>query len=135
MIFGGDPMVRLRHTDQILLGHQLPLLPVGRLPRIYQALIGATATLAFYFLARDLMTESAAFLAAFLCLGLACFTRFEAWVPGLYWLARERFDAPTPSFRCADSFKDWHASGGRLLSGFSSIADWPRRDRLWRTRI
>src|SRR5271167_2097617 len=77
VIFGGDPMVRLRHSNQILLGHQLPLLQlivygIGRLTRSYladqcvMALIGAAAALAFYFLARDLVTESAAFLAALL---------------------------------------------------------------------
>lgn len=77
VIFGGDPMVRLLHRDQILLSHQLPLLQLvvwalARLTHNYvvtqcvMAVIGAGAAAAFYLLARDLVEEPAAFASALL---------------------------------------------------------------------
>jgi hypothetical protein len=131
IIFGGDPMLRMIHRDRILISHQLPLLQlivvgIARITHNYlitmlvMAVIGASVGAAFYLLARDLLKEPVAFLAALLivtnpfltgdsivpfqeslmlallllafhflysewvwaaslCLGLACFTRFEAW--------------------------------------------------------
>jgi hypothetical protein len=77
LIFGGDPMLRMLHRDQILLSHQLPLLQaivylIARVTHAYvvtqgvMAIIGAAASVGFYLLARDLVEESAAFLAALL---------------------------------------------------------------------
>lgn len=77
LIFGGDPMLRMLHRDQILLSHQLPLLQaivylIARVTHAYvvtqgvMAIIGAAAGVGFYLLARDLVEEPAAFLAALL---------------------------------------------------------------------
>jgi hypothetical protein len=132
VIFGGDPMVRLLHRDKVFISHQLPLLQAivhaislvthdYVMVQIAMAVIGAMAGVAFYWLARDLVAEPAAFWAALmlttnpliaaesivpfqeslmllliflafhffytdrvefasLALGLACLTRFEAWI-------------------------------------------------------
>src|SRR4051812_45046396 len=75
VIFGGDPMVRLLHRDKVFISHQLPLLQgiiyaISRLThehvvvQIAMAMIGAAVGVAFYWLARDLVAEPAAFWAA-----------------------------------------------------------------------
>lgn len=70
-------MLRMIHRDQVLISHQLPLLQlmifgIARLTNSYvvtqcaMAVIGAAVGASFYLLARDLVDERAAFLAALL---------------------------------------------------------------------
>jgi hypothetical protein len=75
LIFGGDPMVRMIQRDRILISHQLPLLQlivfsIARVTHNYlitmivMTLIGASVGVAFYMLARDVVQETPAVLAA-----------------------------------------------------------------------
>lgn len=77
LIFGGDPMLRMIQRDRVLISHQLPLLQMivfgtARITHNYlitmvmMAIIGALVGAAFYLLARDLVEERTAFLAALL---------------------------------------------------------------------
>jgi hypothetical protein len=131
IIFGGDTIMRLVHRDDLMMGHQLPMLQIlisgvskissdPLLVRYLIALIGATATLGFYLMIRDLFGDQWAvaaavffmtnpfflalstvpyqemlmlaglifafhffytenWMAASLCLAIACLTRYEAW--------------------------------------------------------
>jgi hypothetical protein len=77
IVFGGDSMLRLVHRDEVLLSYQLPLLQCfiwtvsrftsGVLPvRLMMAAIGALASVAFYYMVRDLVDRRAAILGALL---------------------------------------------------------------------
>jgi hypothetical protein len=131
IIFGGDTIMRLLHRDDLMMGHQLPMLQIlisgvskissdPLLVRYLVALIGAAATLGFYWMIRDLFGDQWAvagavffmtnpfflalstvpyqeilmlgglvfafhffytenWIAASLCLAIACLTRYEAW--------------------------------------------------------
>jgi hypothetical protein len=131
IIFGGDTIMRLLHRNDFLMGHQLPMLqvlisgvtrisPDPLLVRYLMALIGAVATVGFYWMVRDMLGERWAvggaiffmsnpfflalstvpyqeilmlaglvfafhffytenWIAASLCLAIACLTRYEAW--------------------------------------------------------
>jgi hypothetical protein len=131
IIFGGDTIMRLLHRNDLLMGHQLPMLqilisgvtkisPDPLLVRYLVSLIGAVATLGFYWMVRDMFGEQWAmagavffmtnpfflalstvpyqemlmlaglvfafhffynenWIAASLCLAVACLTRYEAW--------------------------------------------------------
>jgi hypothetical protein len=131
IIFGGDTIMRLLHRNDLLMGHQLPMLQIlisgvtkistdPLLVRYLVSLIGAVATLGFYWMVRDMFGEQWAmagavffmtnpfflalstvpyqeilmlaglvfafhffynenWIAASLCLAVACLTRYEAW--------------------------------------------------------
>jgi hypothetical protein len=131
IIFGGDTIMRLLHRNDLLMGHQLPMLqilisgvtkisPDPLVVRCLVSLIGALATLGFYWMLRDMFGEQWAtagavffmtnpfflalstvpyqemlmlaglvfafhffyneyWIAASLCLAVACLTRYEAW--------------------------------------------------------
>ena len=68
IIFGGDTIMRLLHRDDLMMGHQLPMLQIlisgvskissdPLLVRYLIALIGAAASLGFYWMIRDLFGD------------------------------------------------------------------------------
>jgi hypothetical protein len=68
IIFGGDTIMRLLHRNDLLMGHQLPMLqilisgvtkisPDPLLVRYLMAFIGAAATLGFHWMIRDLFGD------------------------------------------------------------------------------
>src|SRR5713226_7418940 len=77
IIFGGDTMNRLLHRDELVMGHQLPMLQVlisgvtrisadPALVRYMVAAIGALGGVGFYWVAADLFGEKWALAAALL---------------------------------------------------------------------
>jgi hypothetical protein len=124
-IYGGDTVIHLRNSGHILLGHQLPALQVlifityklTSEPFVFRgvmALIGAAACVGFYLMTKALSDERTALGAlcfavyfyierriasASILLGLACLTRYEAWMAcpffALDYVLQRRINART----------------------------------------